>query len=391
MRMFRRFFIPAILLALALFAGRTTVFAQEEPPIPDEQCLVCHSKPDLNMVLPSNEVLPLTVDANKLARSAHGQDAETPLHCVDCHNNMDGYPHGDFPAADYRIYQVQMSMMCGNCHEDQAVARQDSIHARLLAGGRVEAATCVDCHGAHNVAWADPEKHEIDRMAQVDACGRCHSTIAAEYKESVHGQHVAAGGKDAPTCSNCHPAHHIEDPRSAEFRLKSPEVCAECHADETLMAKYDISTDVFNTYVADFHGTTVQIFESVEPGVYTNKAVCSDCHSAHHILPPTDENSSVMEANLLATCQRCHPDAGQNFAASWMGHYRPSWDRFPLVTAVDWFYKLLIPGVLGFFVVYIGLDMGRTWYDRSKQRREYRRAKRKQKKTEKGSSEGGES
>ena len=37
----------------------------------------------------------------------------------------------------------------------------------------------------------------------------------------------------------------------------SPELCASCHADEELMAPYDISTDVFETYVDDFHGTTV--------------------------------------------------------------------------------------------------------------------------------------
>ena len=218
----------------------------------------------------------------------------------------------------------------------------------------------------------------MDWAAQVDACGACHSDIADEYRQSIHGQALAEGNEDVPTCSSCHPAHHIEDPQSAAFRLASPELCGQCHADEELMSEYDISTDVFDTYVSDFHGTTVQIFENTHSGEATNKAVCSDCHGAHLILPPTDENSSVMQANLTETCQRCHPDANESFTASWMGHYRPDWEKFPLVTTVDWFYKILIPSVLGFFVVYIGLDIGRTWLERSRRRREWRRSRRKQ-------------
>ena len=327
----------------------------------NDQCLVCHEEPGLTMVLPSNEVLPLSVDPGTLARSAHGHDASEDVRCVDCHNDLvDGYPHPPFPDVDYRTWQLKMSLVCGNCHEDQALDRQESIHARLIAAGKFEAASCADCHGSHNVFWVDAEKHQVDRMDQVDACAQCHRTIADQYKLSVHGQEALKGNPDVPVCSNCHPAHKIQDPRSAEFRLKSPELCAECHADEELMAKYDISTDVFDTYVADFHGTTVQIFEAVEPGTYTNKAVCSDCHGAHRILPPTSVNSSVMSANLVKTCQRCHPDANENFTQSWLGHYRPDWHRYPIVTAVQWFYYLVIPVTLGFFAVFVSTDAFRT-------------------------------
>ena len=327
----------------------------------NEQCLVCHEEPGLSMTLPSNEVLPLSVDPGILARSAHGKHASEEVRCVDCHNDLvDGYPHPPFPDVDYRTWQLKLSLVCGNCHEDQAIDRQESVHARLIAAGKFEAASCADCHGSHDVFWVDPEKHDVDRMDQVDACARCHRTIADQYKLSVHGQEALKGNPDVPVCSNCHPAHKIEDPRSAEFRLKSPELCAECHADEELMAKYDISTDVFDTYVADFHGTTVQIFEATEPGTYTNKAVCSDCHGAHRILPPTDVNSSVMSANLVKTCQRCHPDANENFTKSWLGHYRPNWEKYPIVTAVQWFYYLVIPVTLGFFAIFVGTDIFRT-------------------------------
>jgi hypothetical protein len=370
---------PAILMALvAVFALATPSFAQESPPITNDQCMLCHSEPGLTMVLPSNEVLPVTVDDTVLNDSVHGIHAEEALNCVDCHNDKTGYPHGDFPAPDYRNWQLQMSQVCGNCHKDQAVEQQDSMHARHLAAGRVEAATCTDCHGSHDVQWANPENGPVDRTDQVDTCSSCHGVIGEAYKASVHGQALAEGNEDVPSCSNCHPAHLIEDPRSAEFRLNSPELCGECHADEQMMSHYDISTDVFDTYVSDFHGTTVQIFENTQPGEFTNKAVCSDCHGAHLILPATDENSSIMKANLAVTCQRCHPDANESFTASWLGHYRPDFEKFPLVTAVDWFYKLVIPGAVGFFVVFIGLDAYRTLIERSRRQREWRRSRRQQ-------------
>ncbi len=49
------------------------------------------------------------------------------------------------------------------------------------------------------------------------------------------------------------------------------------------MDKYGISTQVLNTYVADFHGTTVTLFEKQSPDAQTNKPVCYDCHGVHDI------------------------------------------------------------------------------------------------------------
>ena len=369
-RMDQPFPLVVLMLALMLLVVHPGVVQAQEGPTPNRptnaQCLVCHEEPGLEMVLPSGEVLPLTIDAQAFDDSAHGLHASEEVRCVDCHNDLIGYPHPAFPDVDFRTWQLKLSLVCGNCHEEQALDRQESIHARLIAAGKFEAAACVDCHGSHRVQWVNPENHSVDRMYMVDACGQCHSAIADDYKKSIHGEEAAKGNEDVPTCSYCHPAHNIQDPRSPAFRLHSPELCGECHADAALMAKYDISTDVFDTYVADFHGTTVAIFEATEPNQYTNKAVCSDCHGAHLILPPTDEHSSVMSANLLKTCQRCHPDANERFTKSWLGHYRPDWKRYPLVAAVQWFYYLVIPVTLAFFAVFVSTDAFRTFKERKR-------------------------
>ena len=111
----------------------------------------------------------------------------------------------------------------------------------------------------------------------------CHSAIYEQYKASVHG--AALVGEDNPdvpdvqTVMACILLMIPGQPSSAA----SPELCGGCHRDEQMMGKYGISTDVFNTYVSDFHGTTVTLFEKQSPDQATNKAVCFDCHGIHNI------------------------------------------------------------------------------------------------------------
>jgi len=118
-----------------------------------------------------------------------------------------------------------------------------------------------------------------------------------------------------------------------------------------------LSTQVLNTYVSDFHGTTVTIFQKVTPDAATNKAVCYDCHGVHDIRRVDDpEKGLQVRENLLARCQVCHPDATIEFSDSWLSHYIPSPENNPLVYYVNLFYKFFIPGVLGGMAVLVLLD-----------------------------------
>ncbi len=67
------------------------------------------------------------------------------------------------------------------------------------------------------------------------------------------------------------------------------------------------------SYVTDFHGTTVVLFEEIAPDQETNKPVCIDCHGVHDMKSVDDPESTVIKENLLDTCQKCHPDATTNF------------------------------------------------------------------------------
>jgi hypothetical protein len=135
------------------------------------------------------------------------------------------------------------------------------------------------------------------------------------------------------------------------------------------MDRYGISTDVMETYVADFHGTTVILFEEITPDQETNKPVCVDCHGVHDILATDDPESKVIKENLLGTCQRCHPDATSDFPVAWLRHYRPSPDEAPLVYYVNLFYSIFIPATVGGMLIFVGIDGGRRLYNRRRERK----------------------
>jgi hypothetical protein len=144
-------------------------------------------------------------------------------------------------------------------------------------------------------------------------------------------------------------------------------LCAKCHTNETIMKQYGISTDVLNTYVADFHGTTVTLFEETNPNLPTNKPVCTDCHGVHDIKRVDDPQAGIaIKKNLLVKCQRCHPDATANFPDAWMSHYIPSPQHYPVVYYVDLFYKIFIPTILGGMLLYVLTDIYRRFIARKK-------------------------
>jgi predicted CXXCH cytochrome family protein len=315
----------------------------------NDYCLSCHSLPNQSLILESGETLPVTIDEERFHASVHGMDNEWQLlQCVDCHEGY-LYPHELVVAETLREYRLENYTICAECHEDKYEDTLDDVHGAALAEGNEDAAVCTDCHGAHYVEEPDEPRSRISIT-----CGQCHGTIFEEYAESVHGEALLEeSNPDVATCVDCHGVHNISDPNLAAFRNRSPELCAACHADEELMAKYDISTDVFETYVDDFHGTTTALFEVHDQDAATSTAVCFDCHGVHDIRNPDDPDSGI-KANLLETCRQCHPDASENFPDSWMSHYQPSLEHYPLVFLVNWFYKLVIPatiGGMGFFVL----------------------------------------
>lgn len=377
LRLFLSLLAPVIigLAALALFRQPAAIVqaAQFDAAVPqandNAECLDCHSTLEGVHTFANGDTIALRVAGETYSQGVHASVA-----CQVCHTNLVAYPHPANPAQSAREYTLQYADTCKQCHPGQAEQVLDSAHTRLAEQGNPNTPVCADCHDPHAQAKiekdanGDPAAAENVKIAST--CEKCHAGIVGEYKESVHGQGVfGENNPDVPACHDCHGIHNIATARSDEFRLNSPGLCSECHTRRDIMDQYGISTDVMDTYVSDFHGTTVVLFERTSPELPTNKPVCYDCHGIHDIARTDDpEKGLQIKTNMLATCQKCHPDATENFPESWMSHYIASPDKFPLVFYVQWFYRLFIPAVIGGMGIFVLSDILRkTGLTRRKQ------------------------
>ncbi|HEX8991717.1 MAG TPA: ammonia-forming cytochrome c nitrite reductase subunit c552 [Anaerolineales bacterium] len=370
------FFIIGFALLLVLLVGAARVSPADALPSAqataqpgskpaNEVCLGCHAQAGMTKTLPNGELLYLTIDQETFKHGVHNQ---SNIACVDCHTNITGFPHPAFDAATRRDVTLQLYTSCKNCHAEQYNKVLDSVHQKALAGGNQNAAVCTDCHNPHEqTRLTDAQTGKLLPEARLSIplkCARCHSAIYNTYKTSVHGAALTnSGNLDVPTCIDCHGVHNIQNPTLAGFRNDIPQLCAKCHTDPKIMNKYGISTQVLNTYVADFHGTTVTLFDQVSPNTPTNKPVCIDCHGVHDISNVNNPVTGIaIKQNLLTRCQRCHPDVTTaSFTDAWMSHYVASPDKFPLVYYVGLFYKVFIPTVIGGMLLFVVTDFaGRT-------------------------------
>lgn len=306
----------------------------------------------MSKTLTNGEKLEVYINPATFSSSVHGKK----LICSDCHSGYSAYPHPKRNIAGKRDYAIAQYEVCKNCHFANYTKTLDSIHYDLLAGGNQQAPVCTDCHSAHNVTPPDQPRSQISRT-----CSTCHSAVNNDYVNSVHGRAlVEENNKDVPACTYCHGVHNIHDPRTSAFRMDSTTLCASCHTNSALMDKYNISTQVVQTYLNDFHGTTMTLRKKQSPDAWTDKAVCIDCHGIHNIARVDAPDSPVMKANLAKTCAKCHHDASENFPAAWLSHYEPSPKKAPLVYFVKLFYTIFIPFIVGGLSIHIGINLWRV-------------------------------
>ena len=118
---------------------------------------------------------------------------------------------------------------------------------------------------------------------------------------------------------------------------------------------------LYETYFETYHGKVTHLGSTLA-------AACSDCHTPHDMRSVTDPQSSVYATNLLATCQRCHPNATAGFA-----RYRPHGDprdraKFPVLYWTWWFMTALLISVMIFFGLHTLLWLLRLAVDRARGR-----------------------
>ncbi len=346
--------------ALAL-AGTVRAGSPGEDPAAGQTCVVCHATPGLTLRLANGETLPATIDPQAFATSAHG----SVLQCTACHPDTTAYPHPALdvlrPSGRDLPFLIRTYTECGSCHAAEYAEYVGSVHAQALTAGKSDSAICSDCHGAHTIALAKPEDVGLALGPAVYNCAPCHKDEYEQYKASVHGKELLENGNpDVPSCVDCHGAHNLHPAKDSQsFRSQSYALCVSCHGNASLMAKYGLSTKILSTYVADFHGTSAQLFP-VKAGEAPEQALCYDCHGAHDIQSTASAQGLRVQQNLLTACQKCHPEAGANFPAAWLGHTEPTPQNAALVFWIRGIYNVLVIGTVLLLVGHISLDLGRV-------------------------------
>ena len=291
--------------ALMISSGDALAAPQAQQP-DNSQCLTCHLQEGKTWELTDGEALSIVVSPAMFGGSVHSN-----LACQTCHTNIAGFPHPENSATSISEYRQQYANTCANCHPNQVSETADSAHAKIRNDPNNPNAkntpTCIDCHNPHTQSEIQKDKNGkltgLEHAAATRTCAKCHNQIAEEYAQSVHGEGVLVDNNpDVPSCIDCHGVHSITGPTGSgnQFRLSSPQICAKCHTDESIMGKYGLSTQVLNTYIADFHGTTVTLFEKTDPDQQTNMPVCFDCHGVHNIKRVDDPSKGISAQGKFA-------------------------------------------------------------------------------------------
>jgi formate dehydrogenase gamma subunit len=337
-------------------------------------CIACHGTHDVANPATRGVQFCATCHApevNQYNSSVHGRahakmNSDAPT-CQKCH----GPAHQVVEASNAQspVNKANLPKTCGQCHSNPTLAAkylfevakpveayESSAHGRAIRQGNLNAASCNDCHGVHDILPASDPKSKIWKQNVASTCAKCHEKVFDVYRESIHGQAVAAGVLDAATCTDCHGEHRILAPGDSQSPVNlanvSQDTCSRCHANTQLMSRFNVPAARVPTYQDSYHGLASNAGQQTV-------ANCASCHGVHNIFPSRDPRSTVNKANLGATCGKCHPDAGQRFAIGTV-------HTLPATTAggrtlgfVKAFYLLAIPIILGFMIVHNLLDWWR--------------------------------
>ncbi len=204
--------------------------------------------------------------------------------------------------------------LCISCHiksENQTtfskslVNYEKSVHGSQLMSGNQNAATCIDCHGTHDLQKASSPTSTVNKLNISKVCGKCHISTAHEYEMSIHGKALANGNEDSPSCTFCHGEHDIakipeitpavfsaNHINKTTFIENQMVYCVVCHVDKAMMDKYNVST------VEKAHEWLPKM------SIHWETVRCIDCHSSFS--PPHMSHDILPPEKTVQKCEECH-------------------------------------------------------------------------------------
>jgi predicted CXXCH cytochrome family protein len=193
---------------------------------------------------------------------------------------------------------------CSKCHSDKNHKEEltKSVHKNL---------SCSNCH---SYVVNNLNNHQKAPKEGVLAdCYLCHSAIAMQHKESIHGLSLTEGINEAAQCWSCHGSHNIlpvKDKNSKVFPTNLVATCSKCHDDPEFIKKY--SSSIYQPgkmYSTSVHGKLVAAGSK-------NAPTCVTCHGIHDIKNRVQDGSMISAINLSNTCEKCHKEITEDYKKS---------------------------------------------------------------------------
>jgi len=192
--------------------------------------------------------------------------------CWNCHGSHEIYPVKDKKSS---VYASNLVATCSKCHDNPEFIKKyslslnqpgkmytTSVHGKLVQAGSKNAATCVTCHGKHNIKNRVQPGSTINSLNLPNTCELCHKNIVDEYKQSIHWIAVKKGIRSAPTCNDCHSEHNIQSINTAdkrnEVRKIQDNTCLQCHNNILLSQRYGVENNNVSHYEDSYHGMAVK-------------------------------------------------------------------------------------------------------------------------------------
>ncbi|MFH0813905.1 MAG: cytochrome c3 family protein [Pseudomonadota bacterium] len=231
---------------------------------------------------------------------AKGIAQERENSCITCHKDLGDESRAQVEQWEKSIHR-EAGIGCADCHGgdpgsmDMDAAKSEKAGFIGKPDARGVPALCAECHS------------DIARMRQYNI----RTDQYAEYKTSIHGRMLLEkGDTKVATCVSCHGNHEIrkkDDPLSSVYHTRVPETCGKCHSDPERMKPYNIPTDQVEEYKASYHGQILYAeIKGKNPALVPN---CADCHGIHGATPP-----GVRE--VANVCGNCHFNNAQYFRES---------------------------------------------------------------------------
>lgn len=358
----RLFGIAAALIILqAGFAAASTDIVSDT-----ENCLYCHRYPNMGRYDETGQKKIYYVNDKKFAQSVHGK-----LKCKNCHVGVDQIPHTDVKKVDCST----------RCHIKEPSTNREFSHKNM-----------IDKYNA-SVHGKGPKENPKPFPQDLPTCTYCHDNRIYNPFSGLWGKGDELSRETLGRCEGCHVkeawaknfySHFTHRMRRRRTQTEIVRLCTSCHEDKDKMERHGLES--IETFKDTFHWVLVKYDVKNAPD-------CISCHvpvgySTHEIRYRNDKKSPINVANRINTCshqggvQTCHPGATSDFATGRVHAYgvkaqlaiakglaessgqqnrdqslistRAMTDmteeevfHFMIIKLVKWFYKILIPLIIG--------------------------------------------